>query len=65
MENALLRFAFGRFQPSRAMTMEMMDAISGELRKTGFKYVALDCTGFRSGSLNAVLPAEVLMRRGA
>jgi pyridinium-3,5-biscarboxylic acid mononucleotide sulfurtransferase len=50
---------------ARALTMDMMDTISTELRKAGFKYVTLDCTGFRSGSLNAVLPAEVLMRRGA
>jgi uncharacterized protein len=42
-----------------------MDRISAELRKAGFQYVALDCTGFRSGSLNAVLPVDVLMRRGA
>jgi len=26
--------------------------------------VTLDCAGFRSGSLNAILPAEVLARRG-
>jgi len=30
------------------------------LRSVGFKYVALDLEGFRSGSLNAVLPAESL-----
>jgi uncharacterized protein len=61
----MARIEISRAEMSRAMTMEMMDAISAELRKAGFKYVALDCTGFRSGSLNAVLPAEVLMRRGA
>jgi len=27
--------------------------------------VTLDCTGFRSGSMNAILPADILMRRGA
>jgi pyridinium-3,5-biscarboxylic acid mononucleotide sulfurtransferase len=43
----------------------MMDTIASELRKAGFKYITLDCSGFRSGSLNAVLPAEVLLRRGA
>ena len=48
----------------RALTTEMM-GIAAELRKAGFKYVTLDCTGFRSGSLNAVLPTEVLLRRGA
>ncbi len=49
----------------RALTMEMLDAITAALRKAGFQYVTLDAAGFRSGSMNAVLPAEVLARRGA
>ena len=61
----LARVEIARSELPRALTMEMLDAITSELRKAGFKYVTLDCTGFRSGSLNAVLPAEVLMRRGA
>jgi len=61
----IARIEISRSEMPRAMTMEMMDAISAELRKAGFKYVTLDTTGFRSGSLNAVLPAEVLLRRGA
>ena len=59
------RVEISRSEMPRALTMEMMDAISAELLKAGFKYVTLDTTGFRSGSLNAVLPAEVLLRRGA
>ena len=61
----IARVEISRSEMPRAMTMEMMDTISAELRKAGFKYVTMDCTGFRSGSLNAVLPAEVLLRRGA
>ena len=61
----IARVEISRSEMPRAMTMEMMDTVSAELRKVGFKYVTLDCTGFRSGSLNAVLPAEVLLRRGA
>jgi uncharacterized protein len=37
------------------------------LKAAGFRYVALDLEGFRSGSLNAVLPVEslrVLRRAG-
>jgi uncharacterized protein len=45
--------------------METLDAITAALRGVGFQYITLDCAGFRSGSLNAVLPAEVLLRRGA
>ena len=61
----LARVEISRAEMARALTLDMMDRISAELRKAGFQYVTLDCTGFRSGSLNAVLPAEVLMRRGA
>ena len=45
--------------------MEMFDAISTALKQAGFQYVTLDCSGFRSGSMNAILPADVLSRRGA
>jgi uncharacterized protein len=61
----IARVEIARTEMQSALSMEMMDRISTELRKVGFKYVTLDTTGFRSGSLNAVLPAEVLMRRGA
>ena len=61
----LARVEIARNELSRALTVEMMDTISAELRRAGFQYVTLDCTGFRSGSLNAVLPADVLLRRGA
>jgi uncharacterized protein len=61
----LARVEISRAEMPRALTMEMMDAISKALRQVGFQYVALDAAGFRSGSLNAVLPAEVLLRRGA
>lgn len=61
----LARVEIARAELQRALTLEMMDTISAELRRAGFQYVTLDCTGFRSGSLNAVLPADVLLRRGA
>jgi uncharacterized protein len=61
----LARVEIARAELPRALAMEMLDAISAELRKVGFKYITLDCSGFRSGSMNVVLPAEVLTRRGA
>ena len=61
----LARVEIARAELPRALTIEMMEHISSEVRKAGFQYVTLDCTGFRSGSLNAVLPADVLLRRGA
>ena len=61
----LARVEIARGELERALTMEMLDAITAELKKTGFKYVTLDTAGFRSGSMNDLLPADVLMRRGA
>jgi uncharacterized protein len=62
---ALARVEIARTELPRALTMEMLDAITAELRKAGFQYVTLDAAGFRSGSMNVVLPAEILARRGA
>jgi pyridinium-3,5-biscarboxylic acid mononucleotide sulfurtransferase len=61
----LARVEIARQELPRALSLEMLDAITAGLKQAGFKYVTLDCAGFRSGSLNAILPAEVLQRRGA
>ena len=61
----LARVEIARAEMPRALTMEMLDAISAALKQAGFQFITLDCSGFRSGSLNAVLPVEVLSRRGA
>lgn len=61
----LARVEIARDELQRALTMEMLDTITAELKLAGFKYVTLDCQGFRSGAMNAVLPIEVLQRRGA
>ncbi len=65
----LARVEIARTELPRALTMEMLDAITEALRKAGFQYATLDCTGFRSGAMNevlgnAILPAEILTRRG-
>jgi len=61
----LARVEIACTEMSRALTMETLAAIDAALRQAGFQYVTLDCAGFRSGSLNAILPADVLARRGA
>lgn len=61
----LARVEIARGEMARALTLEMLGAIDAALRQAGFQYVTLDCAGFRSGSLNAILPADVLARRGA
>jgi uncharacterized protein len=61
----LARVEIARAEMANALSMEVLDAITAALRGAGFQYITLDTAGFRSGSLNAVLPAEVLLRRGA
>ena len=38
------------------------ETIVSRMRELGFRYVAVDLEGFRSGSLNAAIPAESLVR---
>jgi uncharacterized protein len=65
----LARVEIARAELPQAFSMEMLDAITAALKQAGFQYITLDCAGFRSGSMNemlpnAILPAEVLARRG-
>jgi pyridinium-3,5-biscarboxylic acid mononucleotide sulfurtransferase len=61
----LARVEIARAELPGALSMEMLDAITAALKKAGYQYVTLDCAGFRSGSMNAILPADILARRGA
>ena len=61
----LARVEIARAELPRMLTLEMIDAVTAALKQAGFQYVTLDCQGFRSGAMNAVLPVEVLARRGA
>jgi pyridinium-3,5-biscarboxylic acid mononucleotide sulfurtransferase len=61
----LARVEIARTELPRVLTMEMLDALTAALKQAGYQYVTLDCTGFRSGSMNAILPAEILAKRGA
>jgi uncharacterized protein len=43
-----------------ALNPEMFRSIARLVRAAGFPYVAVDCDGYRSGSMNELLPVEVL-----
>jgi pyridinium-3,5-biscarboxylic acid mononucleotide sulfurtransferase len=43
-----------------ALDVQRMKKIAAVVRAAGFQYVALDCEGYRSGSMNEILPIEVL-----
>jgi len=61
----LARVEIARVELPRALSMEMLDTITAALKKVGYQYVTLDCTGFRSGSMNAILPVEILTQLGS
>jgi uncharacterized protein len=39
----------------RALTVEMFDTLGREFKRIGFKFVAVDVQGYRTGALNEVL----------
>jgi len=61
----LARVEIARVELPRALAMETLDAMTAALKQAGYQYVTLDTAGFRSGSMNAILPVEILARRGA
>ncbi|HVJ04631.1 MAG TPA: ATP-dependent sacrificial sulfur transferase LarE [Candidatus Saccharimonadales bacterium] len=54
------RIEIAREELERALSLEMFGRMSAEIKACGFKYVALDVEGFRSGSMNAMLAVESL-----
>jgi pyridinium-3,5-biscarboxylic acid mononucleotide sulfurtransferase len=47
-----------------ALNREMLHRIGAAVRAAGFQYAAIDCDGYRSGSMNEVLPLAVLTGQG-
>jgi len=47
----------------RALSFEMAEKFTSIFKALGFRFVTLDLEGFRSGSMNSLLPAEQLSRR--
>ena len=58
----LARVEIAREDLPRALTLEMLDRIAALLREVGFIYVTLDAQGYRTGSMNDVLPVSALGR---
>lgn len=56
----MVRIEIAREEMPRALNMETMDRMTSGFRALGFKYVTLDCEGYRSGSMNAILPVEAI-----
>ena len=56
----LARIEIARADLPRALSMDMLDRITDAVRHAGFVYVTLDTHGYRSGSMNDVLPASAI-----
>ncbi len=59
----IARIEIAREELAKAMTTEMAREFTRTFKALGFTYVTLDLEGFRSGSMNALLPLEVLKAR--
>jgi uncharacterized protein len=60
----LARIEIARGDLARALTLSMLDAMTDAVRGAGFLYVTLDTQGYRSGSMNAVLPVTAIVQAG-
>lgn len=60
----IARLEIARDEMLRAMTPEMAAEFTRIFKKLGFKFVTLDLEGFRSGSMNALLSQEQIVRAG-
>jgi pyridinium-3,5-biscarboxylic acid mononucleotide sulfurtransferase len=58
----IVRIEIAREELSRALQAEMAAEFSRIFKALGFTFVTLDLEGFRSGSMNSLLPAEELTR---
>ena len=51
----IARIEIAREEMPRALTIEMFDRLSREFKRIGFRFVAIDVDGYRTGALNEVL----------
>jgi pyridinium-3,5-biscarboxylic acid mononucleotide sulfurtransferase len=60
----IVRIEIARDELERALTPAVAAQFTAIFKSLGFKFVTLDLEGFRSGSMNSLLPAEQLRRTG-
>jgi uncharacterized protein len=59
----IVRIEIARDELAQALDSAMAEQFTVIFKALGFKFVTLDLEGFRSGSMNALLPAKDLLRR--
>ena len=60
----IVRIEISQDELDRALNPAMAAQFSAIFKELGFKFVTLDLEGFRSGSMNAMLPLDQLRRTG-
>jgi pyridinium-3,5-biscarboxylic acid mononucleotide sulfurtransferase len=61
----LARIEIAREELARMLSLSMFEQASAALKRLGYKYVTLDLEGYRSGSMNALLPvSQIGFNRG-
>ena len=60
----IVRIEIDREELERALNPAMAVQFTSIFKQLGFKFVTLDLEGFRSGSMNTLLPADQLRRTG-
>ena len=60
----LARIEIDRAELNSFLTLEKLDLITASLRELGFTYVTLDTQGYRSGSMNDILPTSAIRTAG-
>ena len=63
-ELVLIGIGKAKEELGRALDPAMAAEFTRLFKGLGFKFVTLDLEGFRSGSMNALLPANDLLRTG-
>jgi uncharacterized protein len=58
----LVRIEVAREEMARALTPQMAELFVDVFKQLGFKFVSLDLEGFRSGSMNALVPASQIAK---
>lgn len=60
---SVARVEIAEEEMTAALRPEFFRQMAAAVRSAGFPYVAVDCDGYRSGSMNELLPAEMLAGR--
>jgi len=57
----LARVEIERSELAKALSLDVLAKMTEVVKRAGFTYVTLDTEGYRSGSMNALLPVEALL----